>query len=410
MAHYSRALTLVVLIAGLASACGPGARSADPAREQTLTVQPRAFEVTLGFSGRVVPGERAELTAPFEGVVTEIAVAFGQRVEAGDRLIALNPADLERERIEAQTAYLRAEAEAARLIDWENGPEMSRARRDVSSGELALSDIERDLEETRALLDRGLVPRTEYDALQQRQRDQRIQLDEAREQLQTTRERGEGVYRRVAILERDLARERLDRIEADLESAVLTAPAAGVVVRPPEGDGERSAPVRAGGRVSRGDPLLVIARPDGLDVAFQLDEADVNTLETGAPVRVRGPGFPGAQLTGVLSSIAGQAEPGAGTDDAAFSGTVRLDPLPEAVAPQVRIGMTADIDVIVYASENALVVPAAAVGGVPGQAWVRVREGGDVRQVPVVIAIAAPDGVVIASGLAPGDTIVWSGR
>lgn len=409
MAHHARTLIAAAALLTLSPGCGPGAGAPVTGATQSLVLEPRPVEIVLGFTGRISPGDRADLLAPYEGVIETLHVHVGDRVAAGDALVTLNPADLQRERAQAEAALLRAEADAAELEDWENGPEMSRARRDVAGARADLSDLERRLEETAALLERGLVPRGEYDGLVQQRRDLGMQLDQALEQLEATRERGTGNQRRIALLERDLARERLERIEAELANSTLRAPVAGLVVRPPDADGELGEPLRAGSRVSRGRPLLIIARPDALDVSFRLNEGDVTALLPGAPVRVTGPGFPGVELTGTLTAVAGQAEASAAGQLAEFTATARLDPLPDSAAGSVRIGMTADIDVVVFADDAALLVPAQAVEGAPGDAWVHVRDapGAPPRRVQVDIRATGPAGVVLGEGVAPGDTIVW---
>ncbi|MCH8488375.1 MAG: HlyD family efflux transporter periplasmic adaptor subunit [Oceanicaulis sp.] len=412
MAHHAGPLIAGVILLSLSPGCGPGEGAGPPGAERTLVVEPQSFEVTLGFTGRIGPGEHAELLAPFDGVITAVHAGFGDRVMEGEPLVSLNPFELERERVEAEAALLRAQAEAGQLLAWADGLEMSRARRDVASAEAALADLERRLGETESLLERGLVPRIEFEGLVQRRGDLRRQRAQAREQLEATRQRGEGARRRIALLELDLARERLDRIEADLARAVLRAPVAGVVVRPPGKEAETGPELRAGAYVTRGRSLLLIARPDGLNVSFQLDEADVNALAPGAPVRVTGPGFPGVVLSGSLTRISGQAEPGSSGQNAAFAAVARLDPPPQAGSSAVRIGMTADIQVVVFHSDAALVIPSEAVEGAPSDAWVRVRAapGAPVRRVRVELEAVGPNRVALRSGVSAGDTVVWRAR
>ena len=115
MAHHARTLIAAAALLMLSPGCGPGAGAPVTGATQSLVLEPRPVEIVLGFTGRISPGDRADLLAPYEGVIETLHVHVGDRVAAGDPLVTLNPADLQRERAQAEAALLRAEADAAEL-------------------------------------------------------------------------------------------------------------------------------------------------------------------------------------------------------------------------------------------------------------------------------------------------------
>lgn len=411
---------LVVLAALIAAflwkvAAGkPGASDNNARMERTAVVSREPFVLGTGFSGEIAPGESIAVVAPFDGIVKRLGFTYGDQVDAGQILAELSTSDVQRARNDAEAAYLKALSNSADLRDWRNGPEMSRARRSLTSAALDLQQTERRVQESKTLLDRGLVPRAEYENLQQQLRSQKMSVEAAEQDLRLTTERGEGVSRRVAALDLANATERLASLNADISGATIVAPDAGIIVLPPTSNQSAEsadAGVRVGARLSKGQPLGVIARAGGLGVRFQLDESDVNAITPGQQVTVSGAGFPGAVLKGRIQNIAGQATGGGPQGGkATFVATALLEPLTPEQARQVRIGMSANLNVVTYSNPSAITVPPQAIQGGGGGAHVMVREAGRIepRKVKVRVGRAGPDKVEILSGLKPGDRVIWT--
>ena len=411
MAHLGRGLKagLGALALGLLVGCGETGSGTPEPVERSLTLAPQPFAQTMRFSGRIAPGEQTAVSAPFDGAVSALLFAYGDRVEAGDVLVELDPTGITRVRAEAEAAFLRADAEARRLEGWRSGPEMSRARRALTQAESELADIERRLEETRALFERGLVPRTEYEGLVQQRRSRRMTLEQAREELAATHARGTGENLRIARLERQVAQSRYERLDAASVQTVVRAPASGVAVRPPKGEGEGGPSLAAGAEVRERQVLAIIARAEALDITFNLNEADVNALRPGMAVTVTGAGFP-ETLHGRIANVAGQADPSARDGQARFTAAARLDPLPETADGRVRIGMTAEVTVVLYETSAALLVPPQAILTGPNGPMVRVRarEGAPEEHRAVRLGALGPQWVEVVSGLTAGEIIFWT--
>jgi HlyD family secretion protein len=354
-----------------------------------------------------------DVTAPFDGRASRVDFEYGALVGQGQVLIELDTADLDQRRGEAEAEYLRASQAAADMASWASGQEMSQARRAEASAAFDLSDTRRKVAETKALLDRGLVARDEYEGLLQQQHGQESSLAGARQDLEEVRKRGGGANRRVVEIGLASARARLAELDAQRAGAVVRAPAAGVIVHPPNDKGEAAGQaLHPGLQLTKGQLIGVIARPGGLGVAFQLSEADANRVRPGQNVEVTGPGFGGFSLHGSVASVAREATPAsaAGGATVSFAASARLDDLSPAQAAVIRIGMSAAVVVDLYRNPAALVAPPAAIQGEAPNTFVTVRDGrgGRARRVAVRIGQVAPTGVEILSGLKPGDVVVWS--
>lgn len=374
--------------------------------ERSFEVQAAPFVLSAHFTGEIVPGNQVEVVAPFDGAVTATHFSFGDQIAEGDLLITFDPADVARTRAEAEAAWLRAEEAMARMEGWDEGAEMRRVQRSLEAAESDLHDVERRLEETTALFERGLVSRNEYEGLVQQERARRRAFVQAQEEVTETQRRGQGAERRIAYLERELARTHMQAVSAGAD-VEIRAPADGVIVRPRDRDTDEGSDVIS--RVSRGQILGVIASPDGLGVIFRLDESDLSIVNPGQPVSVTGPGFEGIELRGRILGVSGQADRSGRETMATFAAIIRLAPLSPEASRHVRIGMSANIEVITYEREAAFAIPPESVQGDAAARWVMVRREAHAaaERRSIEIGRTGPTRVEVVSGLKPGDVIVW---
>jgi HlyD family secretion protein len=402
---------LALLFAVLVLRRPPGGSA--PAALQSAVIQAGPFASTLGLTGVVTPGDVAGVTAPFDGRVSKVGFDFGTAVVQGQMLVTLDTSEIQQRRDEAEAEYLKAAQAAADMARWSTGPEVSQARRSESTATFDMAETKRKIAETKALLDKGLVARDEYDGLIQQQRSQEQALAAAHQDLGEALRKGDAASRRVTALELETARARLDEADAERAGAVVRAPVAGIIVRPPGDKSEASAsPLHIGMTLSKGQLIGAIAHPGGLAVTFQLSEADADRVRPGQRVQVTGPGFQGLNLGGSVAEVAGEATAASGGEGAGvtFAARARLDPLTPAQAAIVRIGMSASVSIDLYRNPSALVAPPGAIMGAAPDTYAMVKDkkSGQVRRVPVRIGQVAPGGVEILAGLRPGDVVVWS--
>lgn len=364
------------------------------------------FVVAQSFSGRIVPGEQVEIIAETDATVMDTAFRFGDRVEEGQILYRLSAADVWRKTAEARIGYLQAADTASQIENWASGPEMNGAKRGLESASIQFEEVRRRHEEGQRLYERGLIARTEMEGLESSLRQSAQAVATAKEDLTRTEARGVGVERQVAALQRGLASTKLQEAVSGSE-AVIRAPRAGVMVRPrSSSSGPDNSGAKVGGKVGLGQSLGVIAALDGLDVVFRVDEADLILLEIGMVAVVTGPGLGGQTLKGHLLAISGEADAGSSGDKTLFEARVRLGPLSEDVAKVMRIGMTAQVSLVLYETEQAISVPVSALSNGAPLVQVQMADGTlEIR--PVTLGRIGPDRVEVLSGLSVGEKVVW---
>lgn len=156
----------------------------------------------------------------------------------------------------------------------------------------------------------------------------------------------------------------------------------------------------AGQVVSPGMPVVRIARSGDTEVRISIPEDQVDALREGATVSVRTWASPDKPIDGRIREVAPAADPATRT----FAARIAL---PKA-GHEVRLGMTATV-AFSATTQPTIRLPLPALYNDKGQTSVWVVESGKVRRVPVQLAGAAGNELLIAAGLHPGQTVVTAG-
>ncbi|WP_372693680.1 efflux RND transporter periplasmic adaptor subunit [Immundisolibacter sp.] len=229
------------------------ARAGEPAAPVTLAaVEQVPATVSLTLPGSVIARREAELSVEVAGLVAELAVDAGDRVQAGDVLLGL------RQRPQELTlAAARAEVQRAR-----------------ARAELATVQARRQGD----LLRRQMTPQDSYDQALALRREAAAELASAEA--------------RVALLEDELARH------------TLKAPFDGVIDRKL---------TELGAWVRPGDAVLRLVELAALRVEFALPQAHYPLVEPGTPVQLRFDAIPGDPLQATVARLIAVGQPAART-------------------------------------------------------------------------------------------------
>ncbi|KAB0520553.1 efflux RND transporter periplasmic adaptor subunit [Pseudomonas extremorientalis] len=396
---------LIVLLGSAGLALRSPASDPGGASEQWLAVKPEALEHRIGLVGKIEPDTTITLTAPFDGNVQANLVEQGQRVEAGQVLLRMDPATLEVQLREALSAQLKARRTVQEMQDWDSSPAVSRARRSLRTAEMTAGNTQRKLTESENLFKRGIIPRNELDDLRQQTQQQQLDLASARSELQQAIDQGKGEYRQIADMELTNATVKYDALHKLLDGQEVKAPFSGIVVPPPgntssQGGGNNNAPVQAGSKVSQGQVLFGLANIERLKITAKVSELDINQLHQGQAVEVLGDGFDGERLTGSVSVVSGLAIANDSQGSAQFPVTLTIPRLTPQQLQRVRLGMSARLTIVTYNNAQAMVIPSQAI---QADNTVEYRETMDkpVERVKVTTGQSTAQGVEVF-GLKPG--------
>lgn len=390
-------LVAVVAIAVAAAASRRGAGL----EVRLETAQTRDLESVVNASGWVRPHRKVDVQSDIMGRITELHVKEGDRVEQGQILLRIDPAEYE-------AAVRRARAALAE------------ARSREAQARANMMQAERDLERLRALAatDSTLVSRQS--------------LEEAETQASVQRQLLEGATYGVAQAEAGLG-EAQDR----LAKTVIRAPMDGIITRLNVEQGETAI---VGTMNNSGSLLLTVADLSIMEAVVRVDETDVPQLVVGDSAALTFDAFPGRQFWGRVTEIShssvrppeSQAMTASTQGQAIdFEVIIAIENPPDGL----RSDLSATADIITELREGVLSIPiialtvrqasevqpvpqedptaeaaAAQTAGGGGRfadvEGVFVVRAGKAQFVPVQVGIAGREHFEVLNGLTEGDSLV----
>ncbi|KEF30070.1 hypothetical protein D777_03246 [Marinobacter nitratireducens] len=222
-------------------------------RVEVQTVEPGTHTPILPLYGEVVAPEQVTVVATLAGRIGERPVAEGQRVEAGELLVALDEVDVQPVLAQARSQVADLEAQIR--------SEQVRHKNDINAleSEKAIeSNARRQLERTRSLVERNLASREDLESATDA-------LARAELTVQTRQRSVDDHPARLQSLEARLAQAQanLESTNRDAERSQAFAPFDGVVT------GVQVAP---GDQVSRNQALLSVYPAEGLELRARVPE------------------------------------------------------------------------------------------------------------------------------------------
>lgn len=325
----------------------------------TATAERRDLEQSVLADGTLQAQKLVSVGAQVSGQIKVLHVALGDQVKQGDLLVeiddltqqnALKDAEAALDNVQAQLASRRATLRNNRLV----------------------------FDRQRKVLARGLGSQADYDSAE-------ATLIATRADIRALT--AQAVQARIAV---DTARVNLGYTRM-----------AGTIVAIPVEQGQTVNAVQS-------TPTIVkVARLDTMTVEAQISEADVIRVSTGLPIYFTILGAPEHRYEARLRAI--EPAPDSINDDTSSSTTtaVYYNGLFEVSNPEgaLRIGMTAQVHLVLATERNALVIPAIALSG----DRVQVVDGaGKLQWRQVKVGLNNKVDAQILSGLEAGESVVVS--
>jgi HlyD family secretion protein len=186
----------------------------------------------------------------------------------------------------------------------------------------------------------------------------------------------------------------LTQAQEQLAGATITTPVAGTVI---------AVNVQVGDAVSSGAAAIVLVPDVPPVVDADVDEADVASVAVGQDVHLTFEALPGRSITGTVTSIA----PTSTSVNGAVAYQVQIGFTPGKLP--VRLGMTANLNIVIASADNALLVPNQAITA-DRQAHkyyvTRQLPDGTIQRLEVRIGLQNDSETQIVQGVNAGDKLV----
>jgi RND family efflux transporter MFP subunit len=309
----------------------------------------------LTVVGNLVGAATVEATPKVGGRLESVAVRLGDRVGRGTPLAKIEDQELLEQIKQAEASYEVAAAT-------------------IRQREADLRLAQTNLDRSRNLYERQLIPRQTFDDTDARYQAAAAQLDLARAQFSQ-------------------AQARLDELKINLANTVIVSPVSGFV-------GRRT--LDPGAWVTPNSSFLSIVDISTVRLVAPIVERDLAKISAGLQAEVEVDAFPGDTFAGRIAHLAPVLDPSTRT------APIEID-IPN---PQFRLkpGMYATVNFTTERRDNALVVPTKSVVDLQGSRGVFLPTEGDVAKFkPVEIGMIDGDQAEVKSGLTEGDRVVTTG-
>ena len=375
----------------------------EAAAPRTVVLQPEEFASPTLLVGRLVPSREVPVTSAADGHVADISFAYGRRVSQGETLLRLDMDETRLERLDAWAQYEDAKKSLEDLDNWESGAEVASAQRAFTKARIAMEGEAAALKRSEFLAKEGLIPASQHEDARRRFRNQQLDFEAARQDLDAIRAKSGGKARQVAEVKLRRARNKLRAIEASLEQDTVEAPISGVVSMP----AAEEALLAEGRSVTKGDTLLVISDVDRMAVVAPVDEVEVASIRPGQPVTVRGDAFPGLEMRGTVSHVSPEPRASKAGEAPRFEVRVNLDDPGDGQRERMRAGMSAHLRIVTYRNPSALMIPIEALDGRGEATVVRVLDeaSGELLERTVELGLATLEKVEVTGGLQAGEIV-----
>ena len=405
---------------------------------ETALIQRGTLVATVSATGAVSPLREAQTAFSASGPLTRLEVKAGDVVRAGQLLAQLDTRALEFQLAQSEASLISAQAQLDKLKS-PAAADVTSAQAAVTYAQAALVQVQTptqndlliakaDLDRAKAALDQAqaaydriggatnpliaLAPQSL--TLQQASSDYQRALavfnakvspsDSQLKQAQSSLEQARAqlshlthptdVDLQSAQAGVDQARAARDLAKAQLDNAIIRAPFAGTISH---------VDFDLGSFVPAGRVLIGVADTSKLQVKVNIDETDISRVKVGQTVTIGLDAYPDATLDAQVTDVAAAATTIQGVVN--YVVTVSLNP---AQIP-VKIGMTANANIVVANIDNVLLVPNVAVRAANNTHYVTIQKApGQTQEVEVKLGLANEQETEVLSGLSEGQRVVTS--
>jgi multidrug resistance efflux pump len=204
-------------------------------------------------------------------------------------------------------------------------------------------------------------------------------------------------------IRRDRADQTMKEAEANANKMLIVSPLPGVaVIKTTWKNGGAPVEFTEGDEVRPGQPVVEVVNPATMRVRARVNQADVNELAIGQPVRVGLDAYPDLVFQGRIVQISPIAQ------QSTLSPKVRTFAvlvLVDGAHPNLMPDLSASLDVQLQRTAGVLVVPRDALVVDGEQTYAMVQRGGSFERQDVALGAVGATDAVVTSGLQEGVTI-----
>ncbi len=409
-----------------------------PAAEEGLSTAVRTavrgdLLVTVMEDGNLESASNVDVKCQVAGGTSILwIVEDGAVVEKGQKIIELDASALEEQinqqrntfekaraaKIQAEQDYRVAEISVQEYLDGTFKKELQDAEKEITIALENLRSAQSALAHAQMMFRKGYVSKNQLEAEEFAVQRAQLEVDSAntaKEVLEnfTKVKTVEDLRSKVDIAQAkknseqaafDLEQQRLERLEAQLENCVITAPESGMIVYANERanmfGGGQGVVIEEGAAVRERQTIVRIPDLRQMQVRTNVHESKVDLLdlELAAEIKILGQTYQGR-----VASIANQPEPPnfRSGNIKEYATLVRVEGSTAGIKP----GMTAEVEILVANLKNVVLLPLSCVVEHQGRFYVWKPNGSSSERVEVQVGLSNDSVVEIRSGVEANENV-----
>ncbi|MEH2079564.1 MAG: efflux RND transporter periplasmic adaptor subunit [Nostoc sp.] len=419
-----------------------------------LTVPVAAQNVTLRItaSGKVVPVQSVNISPKNPGVLSQLYVEQGDRIQQGQILARMDSASIEAQRSQYRANLAQSQAQLAQALAGSRPQEITQAKARLAQAqaqlaaakagnrpqEIAQSKSQVDAAQAKANYTSGQVKRYQY--LYEQGAENKQLLDQAISDDKSARASLEEIKKRLSLVQSGTRSEEIDQrqaavnearaalvlledgtrseeivqrqaavasaeaqlkgVQVQLEDTIIRAPLSGIVTQKYAEPGAFVTPTTSASTSASATSSSIVAVARGLEILAQVPEADLGRIKQGQQVEIVADAYPDQVFKGHVRLIAPEAVIEQGVTS--FQVRVALD----TGIDKLRSGLNVDLTFLGDRVNNALVLPTVSIVTEKGKTGVLVPDAKNKPQFrEVTVGAQIQEQTQILGGVKAGDRI-----
>ncbi|WP_193195714.1 efflux RND transporter periplasmic adaptor subunit [Nostoc sp. MG11] len=418
----------------------------------TLPVEAKSVTLRITASGKVVPVQSVNISPKNPGVLAQLYVEQGDRIQQGQILARMDSANIDaqirqyranltqsqaqlaeavagsrpQEIAQAKARLAQAQAQLAAARAGNRPQEISQAQAQVDSAQAKVNYTSEQVKRYEYLYQQGAEKKQLLDQAISEDKSARAALEEARKRLSLVQSgtRQEEIDQRQAavtearaalvlledgtrpeeIVQRQAAvasaEAQLKGVQVQLEDTIIRAPFSGIVTQKYANVGSFVTPTTSASTSASATSSSIVAVARGLEVLAQVPEADLGRIKQGQQVEIVADAYPDQVFKGKVRLIAPEAVVEQGVTS--FQVRVALD----TGIDKLRSGLNVDLTFLGDRVNNALVLPTVTIVTENGKTGVLMPDQNNKPQFrEVTVGAQIQDQTQILDGLQAGDRV-----
>ncbi|MCU0550629.1 MAG: efflux RND transporter periplasmic adaptor subunit [Leptolyngbya sp. Prado105] len=423
-------------------------------RIQTVTVDRTDTALTISANGTVQPAQSVNVSPKSSGVLRQLLVKEGDRVEAGQILAYMDDSNLQGQLMQAQAQVATAQANVEKLeagnrpqeiaqaeaqlaaaqanldqlIAGNRPQEIAQSRSQLAAAEANLQQAESNFNQNQRLFGSGALSQREFDTSRTALATARAQVEQAKQvtNLQQTGTRPEEIEAARAQVEQlkqalslqkegsrsqdiDAARAQLmnaqgqlKTVQTQINDTIIRAPFRGVITRKFADPGSFVTPTTSSSAVSSATSSSILSLAATNQIVAKVPETSISRIKVGQSVTIEADAFPGKSFTGNVVQVANQSTVDQNVTNFEVKSAINDR------ENSLQAGMNVSVKFNVGKLENALVVPTVAIVRRAEGTGVLLAGQGRPQFQKITTGATIEDKTVVESGLKEGDRVLLS--